>query len=342
VKRGKIIIGPLCGKGVTMVAPRLLKSFQILKKATKQQPAQMLPDNPEVADWVRKNPPRDDMQMWFVRNYRKDPKIFNETNKTALAYFVSMFGHVPALNQFRSTSDHTFDAGLAEMQRIESEHAGSQDEWILASGNKIIDLGGDWGWYDLEKGSCPDEANAMGHCGNEPSERTGDTILSLRREKQVGDKLYHRPSLIFVENRGPLVEMKGRGNDKPADHYHGAIVRLLQHPRIKQLIGGGYKPETNFSIFDLTDEDRQAVLAKNPKLKFNSTPHDRLYGRRSVITSVEAQALMNDEDGAVRLACVDSLYLKPEHTERAMNDEDWYVHQAAQERLASLKKARLL
>jgi hypothetical protein len=45
----------------------------------------------------------------------------------------------------------------------------------------VIDFGDGFYWVDLGKGSCAIEGKAMGHCGNVPSEKFGDAILSLRK-----------------------------------------------------------------------------------------------------------------------------------------------------------------
>src|SRR6266851_947531 len=89
-------------------------------------------------------------------------------------------------------------------------------------------------------------------CGNVPSERPGDRILSLRRKVQRGDMVRWYPIATFILDRdGQLGEMKGRGNDKPAPKYHFYIVALLRHHMINGIKGGGYMPENNFAMEDL-------------------------------------------------------------------------------------------
>jgi hypothetical protein len=123
-------------------------------------------------------------------------------------------------------------------------------------------------WWLLPRGGCPVEAEAMGHCGNVPSERPGDRILSLRRKVRRGDIERWYPVATFIlDADGQLGEMKGRGNDKPAPKYHPYIVELLRHHIIAGLKGGGYMPENNFSMSDLDPQTREQLIAGKPELK---------------------------------------------------------------------------
>lgn len=128
----------------------------------------------------------------------------------------------------------------------------------------VIDFKNGWVWFNLNRGGCREEADAMGHCGNGAG-GAGETILSLR--KFVHDT-YWEPALTFILDRdGELGEMKGRGNDKPTARYHDMIVALLRHPLIKGIKGGGYMPENNFSTDDLPRDVKKALLAEKPALK---------------------------------------------------------------------------
>jgi hypothetical protein len=150
-------------------------------------------------------------------------------------------------------------------QRIEEERSlitpESEDEIL-------IEFQDGFAWWLLPRGGCPVEAEAMGHCGNVPSERPGDRILSLRRKVQRGDVLKWYPVATFILDRdGELGEMKGRGNDKPSPKYHPYIVELLRHHMIQGVKGGGYMPENNFSMADLDRQTREQLMADKPELK---------------------------------------------------------------------------
>jgi hypothetical protein len=123
-------------------------------------------------------------------------------------------------------------------------------------------------WVRLDRASCSDEARAMGHCGNSPREHSGDNILSFRTLHETKDGgTFWEPHLTFILTKdNELTEMKGKGNDKPAEHYHPYIVDLLLMPIIDHIVGGGYKPENNFDLYDLTPEEREKVLTAKPDL----------------------------------------------------------------------------
>lgn len=119
-------------------------------------------------------------------------------------------------------------------------------------------------WVHLQRSGCKDEAAGMGHCGNGAGS-SGQTILSLRRIKREGPETFWEPFLTFILNRdGTLGEMKGRGNSKPASRYHSYIVELLKQSLIKGIRGGGYKPENNFDLTDLTEAQRAEIATANP------------------------------------------------------------------------------
>ena len=131
----------------------------------------------------------------------------------------------------------------------------------------VLEFPDGWAWWRLGRSYCPDEAKAMGHCGNEAAgpDRPNDRILSLRHKVIVGKETFWEPFLTFIwDDDGLLGEMKGRGNEKPAPRYHPYIVALLER---KDLVfgikGGGYMPESNFSLKDLPPEQRERVKKAN-------------------------------------------------------------------------------
>lgn len=128
-------------------------------------------------------------------------------------------------------------------------------------GRTVVDLAGvpgfaGWKWVALDRVSCSKEAEAMGHCGNTGG-KTGDNILSLRDPENV-------VHLTFINNQGVLGEMKGRGNSKPSKKYHPAIMQLLLSNEIASIEGGGYAPKNNFSLDDLTPEQKALIRGKKP------------------------------------------------------------------------------
>ena len=169
--------------------------------------------------------------------------------------------------QYRHQS---FREVMSDFQDMEDRWAATVDRLIDDeddSPTPVIDFGNGWFWMNLNKPSCDKEARAMGHCGNSPRDGSQDTILSLRKKVQYGDLIRWSPALTFILTQdGMLTEMKGRGNDKPVAKYHKMIIALLLNPIVKGIVGGGYKPENNFSLDDLPEDDRKALLEKKPKL----------------------------------------------------------------------------
>lgn len=128
-------------------------------------------------------------------------------------------------------------------------------------------------WYNLNRAYCEKEAKAMGHCGNSPRSYTDDTILSLRKTmtraatQNLPATTLHKPILTFILNgNGYLTEMKGRFNEKPEPEYHNEIVALLRNPIVVGIRGGGYAPENNFSMNDLDEATKDALVEEKPEL----------------------------------------------------------------------------
>jgi hypothetical protein len=205
-------------------------------------------------------------QTGYVAGDLRSPPVMEQQ----LGHFLSL--PVPEIQNyaFRTESPrHLFElfAGYeaAWRQRIEEEKSlispESEDEILISFQDGFA-------WWLLPRGGCPVEAKAMGHCGNVPSQRSGDQILSLRRQVIRGDVTRWYPVATFILNSdGQLGEMKGRGNDKPQPKYHPYIVELLRHHMILGIKGGGYMPENNFSMTDLDPQTREQLIAEKPELK---------------------------------------------------------------------------
>lgn len=142
----------------------------------------------------------------------------------------------------------------------------TDDDDIAAAGGivKMLDFGNGWAWWNLNRTYCKREGKAMGHCGNVPSAKVGDRILSLR--KDMGDGNF-RPSLTFIlHGNGYLGEMKGRANEKPNPKYHDMIMALLLQPEIAGCSSGGYAAHQNFSLLDLPRDKMELLRQKKPEL----------------------------------------------------------------------------
>lgn len=126
-----------------------------------------------------------------------------------------------------------------------------------------------WKWFYLDRKTCEREAKSMRHCGNSAG-HSGDKILSLREPLQVDvgegrrkrKELYYKPHATFIINDGVVGEMKGYANSKPEKALHKYIIPLLEDKRIEGIRGGGYAANKNFTLNDLTDTERKALLKK--------------------------------------------------------------------------------
>lgn len=155
-----------------------------------------------------------------------------------------------------------------KLEDLESEwqsKIGTETVQIQDGDDLVMKFDGNMGWWLLDRGGCQDEADAMGHCGNVPSQKSGDRILSFRTQIEGN---YWKPHLTFIlDGNGYLGEMKGRSNDKPAEKYHPYIIALLKNEKlIKGIKGGGYMPQNNFSLDDLDESDREELIQMNPNL----------------------------------------------------------------------------
>jgi len=173
-------------------------------------------------DWARQRLRKNDRIVWFLRWLRvwlsstgtgsgvtatSAPNAFQHLNrrlgtaygqgdivpspilKQRLEHFLSL--PVPEIQNhvFRTESPRQlFDLFASDeagwRQRIEEERSlitpESEDEIL-------IEFPDGYAWWLLPRGGCPVEAEAMGHCGNVPSQLPGDRILSLRRRVRRGD-----------------------------------------------------------------------------------------------------------------------------------------------------------
>ncbi len=147
------------------------------------------------------------------------------------------------------------------------EHWADKNKNIIPISDRdelVIKLPSGWGWWNLHKNQCDDEGKAMGHCGNAAG-RYGETILSLR--KQVSQYSVQPYATFILGDNGFIGEMKGRLNNKPDSSLHPMIIALLKNKMIKGIAGGGYKPENNFSLNDLGEEELEEVFSANPQIK---------------------------------------------------------------------------
>lgn len=165
----------------------------------------------------------------------------------------------------------------AAEKRWQGDRAGLITVQQAATATPILEFGHGLAWWNLHQAHCPAEADAMGHCGNQPRADSDDRILSLRQTLRKNGVTFYKPYLTFIlDAAGQLGEMKGRFNKSPDQAYragdapsnfHREIVALLKLPLIQGIKGGGFAPEDNFKLDDLDKATRDALLDSKPALQ---------------------------------------------------------------------------
>lgn len=147
------------------------------------------------------------------------------------------------------------------------------DEINKRSIEEFLKFKNNMAWFNLHRPYCQDEGLAMGHCGNTATFAYSDTVLSLRQtKKEKNNTVLSKPYLTFILKSGQyLGEMKGRANSKPIPEYHPYIMELLLYKQngkyfISGIEGGGYAPERNFDIEDLSDQLLKQLADERPTL----------------------------------------------------------------------------
>lgn len=206
----------------------------------------------------------------FVDYLKRVPKMLSET----VEHWNSL--PIPELQRYLKnvSPNEEWYIVARRANQIEEEWKAQGKKWIdvtpdIQDGNiqEIIKFPNNMGWFDLKRPYCKEEGDAMGHCGNSATRSLNDTVLSLREtKKQKNNTILSKPHLTFILKRGAFLgEMKGRANSKPKQEYHPYIMGLLMHKKqdgnylVTRIEGGGYKPENNFDIEDLSDSDLQKI-----------------------------------------------------------------------------------
>lgn len=229
--------------------------------------------NKAVPTWLQKTPAHNEIMHRKLALY--DLIAFINELEQELIHFLSL--GIPKIDNFRFENQKWEDI-KRDFRQYEKEWAEKQKQWInvtdeLREGKiePIVVFDDNFRWFNLKRYGSQEEGKAMGHCGN-CGGRPDDTILSLRKLKKEAGKIWARPSLTFILHKdGSLGEMKGRGNNKPKEIYHPYILSLLKAKvegeyLVKDIKGGGYLPENNFSLKDLPEKTLESLLRERPEL----------------------------------------------------------------------------
>jgi hypothetical protein len=246
---------------------------------------------------------RDDIINWFLigfrirfinslqggENYYSPERLYMQYRDSVLnklEHFLSL--PVKAIQDYRfDLKENTADV-FSKFENWEKEWQKENKGWIDITDelqNDEIDIiesfPDGFVWMDLQKPYCEKEGDLMGHCGNKASYEPDDTVLSLRKIEKRNGRTFARPSLTFILRKGGFLgEMKGRANEKPNAKYHPYIIKLLTDSvfrvstrtdeteyLVKGIVGGGYEPKNNFSLNDLSEENKKKLYTLRPDLE---------------------------------------------------------------------------
>jgi peptide methionine sulfoxide reductase MsrB len=156
---------------------------------------------------------------------------------------------------------------------------------------KLLEFGGGYAWWFVDRAYCPDEGRSGSHCGNIAGKtKTKQRILSFRNAN-------NQVLLTFIrEPNGSLGEMKAKNNQKPSEKFHPYIVKLLDLDMITGIAPGEgqYAPQANFNMFDLTEQQLNYFLEKKPALvetQVYSTPVELLRAPDSIRNNSRLQQI---------------------------------------------------
>ncbi|MDB4330267.1 hypothetical protein N9948_00880 [bacterium] len=241
-------------------------------------------------DWTVKNKIEVKPAFYYVNNYKKnieDDRKLKELEKYQedIKHFsdLAQTGNIQKLKKYKWDESKELKVIIPELKKIEEEwQKNLEDEknkWIKEdeepNKKEIVKVDNKFSWWDLKTNESEHESRAMGHCGTDLEAKT---LLSLRESKKEEGEIIYKPNLTFSISRDKhLLQMKGPHNQKPNKKYHKAILKLLNSDHVGKLLGGDYKPETDFSIHDLEEGDiveLGEIKKKKPDIYWEETFKD--------------------------------------------------------------------
>jgi len=260
-------------------------------------------------DWSMKTLEKDDRIMWFLKKARLTDKEFQKTAskdwnaekgkrggyanqtdpvkwlETKLEHYLSN----AKTNEFKTVLKYQFkpDALTADVleelaaaeKADEAKGVEEAKRYLEPGAETFLKINDKWEWQTIPEGFCLLEGAAMRHCGNKPSVKPGDIIISLREKVSYKGRELWKPHLTFISNNGVLGETKGYANSKPDEKFHKMIVALLLDPRITRIKGGGYATKNNFKLKDLSEENANILKTKKPEFFGKKVDLDELIER---------------------------------------------------------------
>jgi hypothetical protein len=266
--------------------PRL----KMMLKPFYENPGSNRLDQPEYWDALIaksiKNLKREDRIVWFLKKARgtrpafqgkEPPDPLKSSDIDQLLTDITHYLGNAEVNNYQPVLNYTFKDQKSDKLLEDLKSLTEKSESLQKEKARLVEQGADktflkfedgWQWHLLDRAGCEKEGAAMRHCGNVPSARKGQRILSLREPitTKKGKKMW-KPHATFIWNSdGSLGEMKGFSNQKPKENLHPYIVKLLEDDKITKLKGGGYAAQNNFRISDLDEGLKDKLIEKRPEL----------------------------------------------------------------------------
>ena len=176
---------------------------------------------------------------------------------------------------------------LNDFHRFEDEYraktAGGIDPKVLIrpdqmeeEATNILEFPDGWVWWDLNTYKSKEESRSGNNCGT--CEFQDSTLLSLRRPIKIGGEIWWKSELTAEFTDGGYIRQLRHGNDKPDNLYHPYIMKLLmEYDGINGFEVPDYQPHDTFSVDDLTEEEQEALEAKNSDLVSEPQERSRTY-----------------------------------------------------------------
>lgn len=227
---------------------------------------------------------KDDRVVWYLKLVQAQLKnelepLLGKYQWTGFEKLQNKLSHYMGL-QINGIQTYTFktqtvDTVLSDLNELEKKYLKTSDAPVITQEGdyKLIKFDDGSAWWYINRSYCPDEGRSGKHCGNVVGKITKDQrILSYRINNKV-------IMTFILHGNGYLGEMKAKSNLKPNEKYHEIILKLLLHPIVKGISGGGYMPMQNFSICDMNENYIRILEKQKPKLivdQITATPTDLL------------------------------------------------------------------
>jgi hypothetical protein len=208
-----------------------------------------------------------DRTDYILNKIEKDKiKITNRSSNFVINLSNLLFNYIDFIHDGNPTVienknveeiQYEYDKWIEEKKLTYSFFNKHENEEIIFD-YRINDVG--YYWVDLKSNHSSEMIFNMNNCG-----RVGvnQNIIVLREQKESGENLMR--VAISISKDHHIFQIKGKGDGKPIQYYTQIFDLLLRYEPIvgfKRI----YKPEDDFTINDLKDEDVQKLKLVKPHL----------------------------------------------------------------------------